>query len=39
MQILHTLFFGLRLFLVSAGVITLLVGAVGVPPAEALRAL
>jgi putative ABC transport system permease protein len=30
MQILHTLFFGLRLFLVSAGVITLLVGAVGV---------
>ena len=30
MQIIHTLFFGLRIFLVSAGVITLLVGAVGV---------
>ncbi len=30
MQIIHTLFFGLRIFLVSAGIITLLVGAVGV---------
>jgi putative ABC transport system permease protein len=30
MQIIHNLFFGLRIFLVSAGVITLLVGAVGV---------
>ena len=30
MQILHTIFFGLRFFLVSAGVITLLVGGIGV---------
>ncbi len=30
LQIVHTLFFGLRIFMVSAGVITLMVGAVGV---------
>ncbi|MDJ0850218.1 MAG: ABC transporter permease [Myxococcota bacterium] len=30
LQIVHTLFFGFRIFLVSAGLITLLVGAVGV---------
>jgi putative ABC transport system permease protein len=30
LQIIHTLFFGFRIFLVSAGLLTLLVGAVGV---------
>ncbi len=30
LQIVHTLFFGFRIFLVTAGVVTLLVGAVGV---------
>ncbi len=30
LQIVHTLFFGFRIFLVSAGIVTLLVGAVGV---------